>query len=53
MGRSMNCFDSKDLELVIGRRTYEIFEAYWPYQPADNPIAQTPTRPESTWPRAR
>jgi dihydrofolate reductase len=26
---------------VLGRRTYEIFEAYWPYQPADNPIAQT------------
>jgi dihydrofolate reductase len=26
---------------VLGRRTYEIFEAYWPYQPADHPIAQT------------
>jgi dihydrofolate reductase len=26
---------------VLGRKTYEIFEAYWPYQPADNPIAQT------------
>jgi dihydrofolate reductase len=26
---------------LLGRRTYEIFEAYWPYQPADNPIAQT------------
>src|SRR5436305_10785198 len=22
-------------------RTYEIFEAYWPYQPADDPIAKT------------
>jgi dihydrofolate reductase len=41
MGRSMNGFDGKDRELVLGRRTYEIFEAYWPYQPADNPIAQT------------
>ena len=41
MGRDMNGFDGKDRELVLGRRTYEIFEAYWPYQPADNPIAQT------------
>jgi dihydrofolate reductase len=41
MGRSMSGFDGKDREIVLGRRTYEIFEAYWPYQPADNPIAQT------------
>jgi dihydrofolate reductase len=41
MGRSKNGFDGKDRELVLGRRTYEIFEAYWPYQPADSPIAQT------------
>jgi dihydrofolate reductase len=34
-------FDGKDRELVLGRKTYEIFEAYWPYQPADNPIAHT------------
>lgn len=33
--------DGKDRELVLGRRTYEIFAAYWPYQPADDPIAQT------------
>lgn len=32
-------FDGKDRELVLGRRTYEIFEAYWPYQPAGDPIA--------------
>ncbi len=25
-------FDGKDRELVLGRKTYEIFEAYWPYQ---------------------
>ena len=34
-------FDGKDRELVLGRRTYEIFEAYWPYQADDNPIAGT------------
>jgi 2'-5' RNA ligase len=34
-------FDGKDRELVLGRKTYEIFEAYWPYQPEDDPIART------------
>lgn len=33
--------DGKDRELVLGRRTYQIFEAYWPYQAADDPIAQS------------
>ncbi|SEL25275.1 dihydrofolate reductase family protein [Nitrosovibrio tenuis] len=37
----MSGFDGKDRELVLGRKTYEIFEAYWPYQPADDPTAQT------------
>ncbi len=41
MDISASGFDGKDRELVLGRRTYEIFEAYWPYQPADNPIART------------
>lgn len=34
-------FDGKDRELVLGRRTYQIFEAFWPHQPDDNPIAKT------------
>lgn len=34
-------FDGKNRELVLGRRTYQIFEAYWPYQPDDHPIART------------
>jgi dihydrofolate reductase len=34
-------FDGKDRELVLGRKTYEIFEAYWPYQAVDDPIART------------
>jgi dihydrofolate reductase len=41
MGRDMRGLDGKDRELLLGRKTYEIFEAYWPYQPADSPIAQT------------
>lgn len=34
-------FDGKDRELVLGRKTYEIFEAHWPYQAKDDPIART------------
>ncbi len=41
MDISESGFDAKDRELVLGRRTYEIFEAYWPYQAEDNPIART------------
>lgn len=41
MGQSMDGFDGKDRELLLGRKTYEIFEAHWPYQPADDPIAKT------------
>ncbi len=40
MGRSMSGFDGKNRDLVLGRKTYEIFEAHWPYQPADDPTAQ-------------
>jgi dihydrofolate reductase len=32
-------FDGKGRDVLLGRKTYEIFEAYWPYQAADNPIA--------------
>jgi dihydrofolate reductase len=40
MGQTMSGFDGKDRELVLGRKTYEIFEAHWPYQPIDDPTAQ-------------
>lgn len=38
---SASGFDGKDRELVLGRRTYEIFEAYWPCQPDGDPVAKT------------
>jgi dihydrofolate reductase len=38
---SSSGFDGKDRDLVLGRRTYEIFDAYWPYQADDHPIART------------
>jgi len=41
MDLSASGFDGKDRELVLGRRTYQIFEAYWPYQQDDHPIAKT------------
>ena len=41
MDISESGFDGKDRELLLGRRTYEIFEAYWPYQPDDHPVAMT------------
>jgi dihydrofolate reductase len=41
MGLSAAGFDGKDRELVLGRKTYEIFEAHWPYQPVEDPTART------------
>jgi dihydrofolate reductase len=41
MDLSASGFDGTDRELVLGRKTYEIFEAYWPYQAEDHPIART------------
>jgi dihydrofolate reductase len=39
MDPSMAGFDGQGRELVLGRRTYEIFAAHWPYQPAGDPTA--------------
>ncbi len=41
MDMSASGFDAAGRELLLGRRTYEIFEAYWPYQSDDNPVAKT------------
>ena len=29
------------IDIVLGRKTYEIFEAYWPYESENDPIART------------
>jgi dihydrofolate reductase len=39
MADGMRGLDGKDRDVILGRRTYEIFEAYWPYQPVGDPIA--------------
>ena len=41
MGISDSGFDGKGRDLVLGRRTYQIFEAFWPYQPEDHPISKS------------
>jgi dihydrofolate reductase len=41
MDLSASGFDGNDRELVLGRKTYDIFEAYWPHQAEDNSIART------------
>jgi dihydrofolate reductase len=32
---------SRPFDLLLGRRTYDIFAAHWPYVPDGNPIAET------------
>ena len=39
MDPSLAGFDGAGRELVLGRKTFEIFEAHWPYQPPDDPTA--------------
>jgi dihydrofolate reductase len=41
MDLSASGFDGKNRELVLGRKTYDIFASYWPHQTDDNPIART------------
>jgi dihydrofolate reductase len=39
MGQAMGGLFERPFDLLLGRKTYEIFAAHWPYAPADDPIA--------------
>lgn len=39
IGEALDDIMSREFDLLLGRRTYEIFAAYWPYA-GDNPIAK-------------
>jgi len=39
IGNQVDTFLRPPFDLLLGRRTYEIFAAYWPFIPAENPIA--------------
>ena len=40
IGNQIDTLFAGDFDLLLGRRTYEIFAGYWPFQPADDPIRQ-------------
>lgn len=39
IGNQVDSFLRPPFDLLLGRRTYDIFAAYWPYIPAENPIS--------------
>jgi dihydrofolate reductase len=39
LGNQIESLFAKPFELLLGRRTYDIFAGYWPFMPADDPIA--------------
>lgn len=39
-GRAVGEIIAGDFDMLLGRRTYQIFAAYWPHQGGDNPIAK-------------
>jgi dihydrofolate reductase len=41
MGKVMDDAFSKPFDLLLGRRTYDIFAAHWPHAPEEDPIAKT------------
>jgi dihydrofolate reductase len=41
LGNQIDSLFAQPYDLLLGRRTYEIFAAHWPYQPAEDPLAAT------------
>jgi dihydrofolate reductase len=41
MGRFMEGMFSTPFDLLLGRKTYEIFAAHWPYVEGDDPVAKS------------
>lgn len=41
LGRQVDTLFTPPFDLLLGRKTYEIFAAHWPFMPADDPIAAT------------
>jgi len=41
LGNQIDTLFSGPYDLLLGRRTYEIFAAHWPYQPEGDPLAAT------------
>jgi dihydrofolate reductase len=39
VGHQVDTLFAGDFDLLLGRRTYEIFAGHWPFQPGDDPIA--------------
>jgi dihydrofolate reductase len=39
IGEEIGALFAKPFDLLLGRRTYDIFASYWPFQSMDNPIA--------------
>ncbi len=39
IGNQIDTLFGKSFDLLLGRRTYDIFASYWPFQPMDEPIA--------------
>ena len=39
LGNQVDTLFSPPFDLLLGRRTYDIFAAHWPFMPADDPIA--------------
>lgn len=39
LGHQIDTLFSGDFDLLLGRRTYDIFAGHWPFMPAEDPIA--------------